>query len=869
MNTKPLLFLIFSIIFCAFFSVNTANASHNMGMELSYTHISGTTYRIEFTRYADCNSVLAPTTINIQISSACTATTTMSLASVYSKVISNNCPTLTNACMGGSSPGGANKQFYTGVYTFPSTPCNYTLSFTECCMPSTITTLSSPSASNAYTEITLNTAVQNSSPHFVATPAFYVFKAQNTLLNCKAFDNENDSLVYSLVPTKINATTNIAYNLGFSGTVPFTATVPTQLNAQTGIMSITPTSNQMAVYAVLVKEYRNGQLIGTVRREVLLIIGTGTNTANAITITNPTITGGGTYNAQTKTFTVTNANATIEFDVIGTTAAVISAAIDDPFSSTNPNATVTGTANQKHLSFTAGNANRMLRILGKDDVCPFSNREEQGFYIVYQSCNLQATATVLNSVSCNGGNNGKALASVTGGNSPYSYAWDMGIGNPNILLNAGIHTVTVTDANNCTATASVMIIEPSWLSIAVFATQYVTCMGGNDGAAATSVSGGTLPYTYFWDNNTVNDTVNNLNTGIHGVTVTDANGCSVSASVQINGNTSTCVFPGDTNNDGVADNDDLLPIALQNNATGYTRASASSAWTAQPCSNWSTIIPNTTTNTKHADCNGNGTVEATDTLAILQNYGQVHPPRPAPQIANNLDPVLQIVLPPASAQPLSFPYLLAADVVLGSSTQPAQDFYGLAFTINYDASLVSSASIAAENSSWLATNPLHLQHNNQQGQLDAAIARSMPGNANGFGKIATCYFLINSPTTANPTFNISVSDIHGIDNQNITKNVQISSSSIILNNTVGVSENNGNQYIHIFPNPTKDNLTISLENKDEMYNLQLVNAFGQIILTKNIAETNTVLNTENLAAGSYFIYILGKNGKIVKKFVKI
>ncbi len=75
--------------------------------------------------------------------------------------------------------------------------------------------------------------------------------------------------------------------------------------------------------------------------------------------------------------------------------------------------------------------------------------------------------------------------------------------------------------------------------------------------------------------------------------------------------------------------------------------------------------------------------------------------------------------------------------------------------------------------------------------------------------------------------------------------------------------------LHIFPNPTKGNLTIEIENKNENYDLQLVNAFGQTVLSKKLTESTTLLNTEILPQGSYFIYIFGRNGKTVGKFVKL
>ncbi len=76
-------------------------------------------------------------------------------------------------------------------------------------------------------------------------------------------------------------------------------------------------------------------------------------------------------------------------------------------------------------------------------------------------------------------------------------------------------------------------------------------------------------------------------------------------------------------------------------------------------------------------------------------------------------------------------------------------------------------------------------------------------------------------------------------------------------------------YFNVFPNPTSDNITIQIETKNETYDLQIINTVGQTVLTKQITENNTLLNTQNLPQGSYFIHIAGKNGKTVGRFVKM
>lgn len=150
---------------------------------------------------------------------------------------------------------------------------------------------------------------------------------------------------------------------------------------------------------------------------------------------------------------------------------------------------------------------------------------------------LVVTASMTDSVSCNAGNDGKSLALVTGGTSPYTYTWDLGTGNPNNTLTAGTHTVSVTDANNCATSTQVVIREPLQLTVTAIQTDSVACATQSNGTATAlnRVFGGTPPYRYLWDMGAINNQPTNtgLNAGLHTVTVTDASNCTATATVTI------------------------------------------------------------------------------------------------------------------------------------------------------------------------------------------------------------------------------------------------------------------------------------------------------------------------------------------------
>ncbi len=146
---------------------------------------------------------------------------------------------------------------------------------------------------------------------------------------------------------------------------------------------------------------------------------------------------------------------------------------------------------------------------------------------------LSSTASGVD-VSCNGGSDGSASANPSGGTSPYSYLWSDGQTTQTAInLANGNYTVTVTDANGCTANANASVTEPSALSLSIAGTDE-SGAGNNDGAADLTVSGGTPGYTYSWSNGATTEDISGLAGGTYDVDVTDANGCTANESVVIN-----------------------------------------------------------------------------------------------------------------------------------------------------------------------------------------------------------------------------------------------------------------------------------------------------------------------------------------------
>ncbi|MEL6864034.1 MAG: OmpA family protein [Bacteroidota bacterium] len=127
--------------------------------------------------------------------------------------------------------------------------------------------------------------------------------------------------------------------------------------------------------------------------------------------------------------------------------------------------------------------------------------------------------------------NGSALAEVEGGQADYTFLWDNGeTGETAIQLKSGIHTVTVTDGQGCTASTKIEITakpEPKVEALQAKASliNTNTCPGDQKASISISVSGGQAPYQYQWNRETLKgELVKQLGAGQYQVTITDALG---------------------------------------------------------------------------------------------------------------------------------------------------------------------------------------------------------------------------------------------------------------------------------------------------------------------------------------------------------
>lgn len=157
----------------------------------------------------------------------------------------------------------------------------------------------------------------------------------------------------------------------------------------------------------------------------------------------------------------------------------------------------------------------------------------QTYYLVHTGFGSSASGSYTTQFT--GPGNAGTVTIIPGSTTAYQFLWSNGATTEDITgVAAGTYTVTVTDTNGCSVTASATINQPLALNITLADSSQVSCNGGNDGEIDITVTGGVPPYDFVWSNGTTTEDNIGLTAGTYDVTLTDDNGCTVTESFTIN-----------------------------------------------------------------------------------------------------------------------------------------------------------------------------------------------------------------------------------------------------------------------------------------------------------------------------------------------
>ena len=271
---------LFVIITASF--TNNAIASNVEGGNISYLHISDSTYQFFYKLYVDCSGVQPPASVNMCIFNNCTNQRFTQVMPKWTgtggsgQEIPLACSTADTKCTNSSSTyPGVRTYWYSAILTLPIT-CN---SWKFSVVTTGRNTSNNLAAADFFTETVFNNTVShaNSSPIFVVDPIYNTCLNAITNINCGAVDADGDSLHTTLIqPLSSAQCSTTATGITFKTLSPALSVPgnPLQtgntftLNGATGAMNFKPTANGKNHLSVRVNEYRNGALIGSSMRDI-------------------------------------------------------------------------------------------------------------------------------------------------------------------------------------------------------------------------------------------------------------------------------------------------------------------------------------------------------------------------------------------------------------------------------------------------------------------------------------------------------------------------------------------------------------------------------------------------------------------------
>lgn len=277
---------IVAVFMAAFLFSENAQATHIVGGELFYDCLGGNNYRITLKIYRDCGPLSEAPFDDPANISVFGANNQLILNLSLDFPGATNVPFVaTNPCFQAPPNVCVEEAVYVLTTTLPVSPTGImTLAYQRCCRNNSILNIISPqNTGSTYTETipASNNIVCNSSPRYTNFPPIALCVGDSLVFDHSATDPDGDSLVYELcstfqgadpgnpmpVPTSNPPFAPILFQAPYTAGAPMASNPAITINPQTGILRVNPTQQGQYVVGVCAREYRNGVLIGTHRRD--------------------------------------------------------------------------------------------------------------------------------------------------------------------------------------------------------------------------------------------------------------------------------------------------------------------------------------------------------------------------------------------------------------------------------------------------------------------------------------------------------------------------------------------------------------------------------------------------------------------------
>jgi hypothetical protein len=337
-----------------------------------------------------------------------------------------------------------------------------------------------------------------------------------------------------------------------------------------------------------------------------------------------------------------------------------------------------------------------------------------------------------------------------------------------------------------------------------------------------------------------------------------------------------CVWAGDINADGIVNNKDLLPLGYYMGLEGLDRPNASPEWYGQHAGNWDNPFTGNPIDVKHADTDGDGTINCDDTLALSLFYGHTDNLIPhIPPTSKNLPFFLNVLTPNPQIGDL-----VRVEVSLGDASLPVTDLYGFTFDVSLSPNIVDSAlRMTYYDNSWLNLNApsLWIDENPRPRRLETAFTRTNGVSAHGHGEIGEFNFIVidiihgGKPDELTPSTSSSL--VITIENPTLLSgNGSLTAgSNFSIEIPLASKERSQNMPtdadFFVYPSPASDRLNIHLNGDDLMESLAIFDATGKAVYFSDGFQLERIeLNVSDLPTGFYVASARTSSGNVVKKF---
>lgn len=350
-----------------------------------------------------------------------------------------------------------------------------------------------------------------------------------------------------------------------------------------------------------------------------------------------------------------------------------------------------------------------------------------------------------------------------------------------------------------------------------------------------------------------------------------------------------CVYPGDVDNNGVVNMNDLLPIGVAYGATGLIRntEALSSDFIGTSADNWEQTFAGIDFDYRYVDCTGNGIINASDAYVVQNNYGLTHPLNGQtlviPTIAGNYNLYLDM-----EDTTVTLNDTVNINLRLGN---PADSYsvYGLAFSMVFNAEDANTFEIDFPQSFINSdTNIVAIYRRISNTQIDVALTRIDHQTAVGNGVFGRIKFVMEdiidsgkNKTTALANLHINIENIQVLTSGTILQQIENVQSNFIEQAVqvpaAVVTVNQQNPILRIYPNPATNFMQVQLPNNIPINSLQVFNLNGQIVYqnylpTNNNSNNNSnyaMIDVQNLSSGVYVLQVVTNQTVVSQRFVVI